>query len=556
MTDRTHAPTQTSPSTVEVVAMLGDSILDVVHVEPKTRPRPRWSLYALRAAAVVFFGLAGFAFLSGIGVAAENERALHAWTNVERRPFREFRPKRSSAVHDWLALTALGGGFLALVIALIRAREPLPRSTFTIGTAPSADLCIKDAPFPRMALLVERGDEIAVCVAGKVRAELRQYGRVHSIEALAALGVTRPSAHHPDGREVPLPEDGTVYVHVGAVAFAIRKVAAGRAKLATPALIFERRLLGFFAVSGAAHLAVVALLGLIPPDPHGLLLDLGSREARWTRVISRPNDRPIAEPESGTGGTREGSSGGGVVGGLGKAGDRTARAEQKMSIRRRSRSPQLAYSDAIGRARRAGFVDLLRTPSHSLIELTQMADFSSGDGLFDIHGNLDGDDYGPGTGVFGNSHRGYDPTGGTVRVGDYPTIGPFGPGFADPGFGEPGVSVPRRPRTPGTGFTANQPRVVGDMDREIIRRYIRRQRQRLRYCYERQLAVEPNLAGTVNATFLIDGHGAVIASRASGLHSEPVEACVARVIKSIRFPRPSGGGSVRVTYPFHFRISG
>ena len=125
MTDRTHAPTQTSPSTVEVVAMLGDSILDVVHVEPKTRPRPRWSLYALRAAAVVFFGLAGFAFLSGIGVAAENERALHAWTNVERRPFREFRPKRSSAVHDWLALTALGGGFLALVIALIRARDRL-----------------------------------------------------------------------------------------------------------------------------------------------------------------------------------------------------------------------------------------------------------------------------------------------------------------------------------------------------------------------------------------------------------------------------------------------
>lgn len=102
--------------------------------------------------------------------------------------------------------------------------------------------------------------------------------------------------------------------------------------------------------------------------------------------------------------------------------------------------------------------------------------------------------------------------------------------------------------------TIGQPDSQGDLDKAIIRRYIKRNLQKLQYCYEKQLVASPKLAGTVTARFTIASNGQVTGATASGLASAEVNACVADVIKAIEFPRPKSG-EVVVRYPFVFRAA-
>jgi MYXO-CTERM domain-containing protein len=93
--------------------------------------------------------------------------------------------------------------------------------------------------------------------------------------------------------------------------------------------------------------------------------------------------------------------------------------------------------------------------------------------------------------------------------------------------------------------------VGGNLDQSIIRRYIRRQFPRLRYCYEKELVRSPKLSGSVATTFGIDSTGKVIKATAQGV-DQAVAACVAKTIEAIQFPKPRGGGNVTVQYRFDY----
>jgi hypothetical protein len=100
-----------------------------------------------------------------------------------------------------------------------------------------------------------------------------------------------------------------------------------------------------------------------------------------------------------------------------------------------------------------------------------------------------------------------------------------------------------------------QPSVQGDLDKAIVRRYIKRNIQKIQYCYEKQLLNKPRLAGTVQAQFEIGDEGKVVSSTATGVDAA-VTSCVADVIRQIEFPKPKTGGVVQVNYPFMFRLGG
>jgi hypothetical protein len=100
-----------------------------------------------------------------------------------------------------------------------------------------------------------------------------------------------------------------------------------------------------------------------------------------------------------------------------------------------------------------------------------------------------------------------------------------------------------------------QPSAVGNLDKAIVRRYIKRNIQKLLYCYEKQLLVKPALQGTVSTQFVIKPDGTVSSSKASGV-SPDVSSCIADVIHAIEFPKPKGGGVVQVSFPFTFRPTG
>ncbi len=124
---------------------------------------------------------------------------------------------------------------------------------------------------------------------------------------------------------------------------------------------------------------------------------------------------------------------------------------------------------------------------------------------------------------------------------------PSAPAAYGVGMGGRGSPVPR--------MELGQPGVAGELDRNLVRRYIKRNRAKLGYCYEKALLVTPDLAGTVTARFVIGPGGTVTSVEASGVTPE-VSTCVAEVLRAIEFPKPRGGGRVEVTYPFDFRPAG
>ena len=137
------------------------------------------------------------------------------------------------------------------------------------------------------------------------------------------------------------------------------------------------------------------------------------------------------------------------------------------------------------------------------------------------------------------------PTTGAALEVSYPFVLKLDPADAD-----------RRGRTgPVPTVSIGQPNAQGDLDKAIIRRYIKRNVQKIQYCYEKQLLAKPTLSGTVQAQFFITPNGTVASSSGSGVDPE-VASCVAEVIKNIEFPKPKGGGGVQVNYPFIFHSSG
>ncbi|MCE9577412.1 MAG: AgmX/PglI C-terminal domain-containing protein [Deltaproteobacteria bacterium] len=124
------------------------------------------------------------------------------------------------------------------------------------------------------------------------------------------------------------------------------------------------------------------------------------------------------------------------------------------------------------------------------------------------------------------------------------------------------IGDPAWPRLPPLSPTAAVPQVrigmptsVGDLDKAVIRRYIKRNLAKISYCYEKELVIHPALEGTVSAQFFITPSGSVGTSNASGVDGS-VASCIADVIKGIEFPKPKGGGGVQVNYPFTLRPAG
>ena len=108
-----------------------------------------------------------------------------------------------------------------------------------------------------------------------------------------------------------------------------------------------------------------------------------------------------------------------------------------------------------------------------------------------------------------------------------------------------------------TKVSAGTPEVRGSLDKEVIRRVIRRRQSAVRRCYETQLRTKPDLAGKVTVRFIVSSTGSVqtATTSSSTLDDKTTERCLLSVVKRMRFPKPQGGGIVVVNYPFIFTAS-
>jgi hypothetical protein len=144
-------------------------------------------------------------------------------------------------------------------------------------------------------------------------------------------------------------------------------------------------------------------------------------------------------------------------------------------------------------------------------------------------------------------------TGDTIGLGNIGTIGHGGGTGTGSGYGSgAGGLGGRRAHAPDVVLGSAQ--VRGGLDKEMIRRVIRRHLNEVRYCYEKALQAEPSLAGRVMVEFVIDEDGSVraAAARESTLANPAVGACTAGAFLRWQFPTVRGGGLVLVHYPFDF----
>ena len=175
-------------------------------------------------------------------------------------------------------------------------------------------------------------------------------------------------------------------------------------------------------------------------------------------------------------------------------------------------------------------------------------------------GNIRGRNIGDAAGNGGLGARGKGPGGGglsmtSVGLGAIGTAG-FG-GGGDGGYGDGAAALGKKQErevviSQGTAV------VRGSLDKELIRRVIKRHISQIRYCYERQLQVTPGLNGKVRIEWVITAQGRVRSTKVmeSTMGNVQVERCMMRKIRTWLFPKPKGGGIVIVTYPWVLKPTG
>ncbi|HEY4176319.1 MAG TPA: AgmX/PglI C-terminal domain-containing protein [Kofleriaceae bacterium] len=552
-----------STRAVEVAAMLGDSVIHVKHcVDPQGGKvsRGTWMLAATGLACLLSSAVA---FKHSVDTAAYNKGAQDYNTNVLHKPAYAYRPLENSPALDVIAFGGLAMGIGAAAAALARARRERRSSPYyRVGTAPGVEQPLATAPTPNFPLVAPSGDDLVFNYGAGFDGELMLDGQTTSLAELAQTGRARPSTSTPGAIEIPIPARAKIRVRSGQTTFVVASVAKPKAA-AVPMFALEGRTLAYFAGSLAVHLGLWGVMQFVEDDASSVAISLNETESTYIKASTTDNETapPEEKPDTDTG--EVGSESQEAVAMRleeGAAGKPDAQHDEgHMRVAKSELSPQIAREQAIEQARTAGILGSTSALSSTISSLAADGDWTSGFDDSSVYGPLFGAE-GEGKGNFGMGRRGFGPGGGctqepcgTVGAGRYGTIGPNGRGTGGYYVGDGGPLHGRKhvASTPEPKFG---PAIASDgLDKEIIRRYIKRKVDAFSYCYEKQLMANAGLSGTITAQFLISANGTVQAASAQGLGD--TAQCVADVIKTIKFPATSGG-NVQVSYPFTFHPSG
>ena len=565
MADQVDVPGARS---VEVAAMLGGSVVTVKHaINPrggKVTPTT-WALLGIGAFALLI-ALIGFA--RGFNNASFNHAKKKEWVDVQKRPSWAFRPQKLGIENDVMMFAGLPIGLALIAAGLLRKREEQQSNPyFRIGQSPECEYPTTDAPagaFPLVAPSSNPSEDFVFNFLPGMDGEMQSDGQSMSLADLQAQGRARPSTTAAGGLEVSIPQKARIRVKAGATTYLVTSVPQPKRQPVPLFAGLEAQVLAFFAGSAVLHFAFVFALGYIDPNQEGAPTDMSLSESSSSSAKTESvEDPPPPEPEETeeTGDEESGGTGTAMIMEEGKMGKKDSdRAEGQYKMKRNADQEQLARTQALEQARTAGVLgSAVFQQGGTFASITGTGDISSGFDDMDIQGGLLGNEAGEMNGGFGFGRSGFGPGGGgtgwgTIGTGRYGTIGHgsgTGSGYGV-GSGRGGMRG-RQAAVPSVRI--GQPQSVGDLDKAIIRRYIKRNIQKITYCYEKQLLASPGLEGTVNTQFFISPNGTVTTANASGVNGE-VASCVASVIKGIEFPKPKGGGGVQVNYPFNFRPTG
>jgi hypothetical protein len=359
-------------------------------------------------------------------------------------------------------------------------------------------------------------------------------------------------------RTLRIPETGALRIAADKVRFFVGRAPAAKEGLFAAKFATDGRAGAFLGASALAHALVLALLMSIPPESSQFVSDPFSNLGRLVSVRSAPVEEPKKErgQDEGLSGTATGAA---ISGDPGKAGTPDSnKTVGKRAVKKRAETEQLSREQTIAAARDAGINRFFRQHGDYFQNLTAPNEFSSGLEDRDVLGGMTGE-IGEVGGTFGHHVAGYMTGGPGGTIHSSTTFGRcrnlancrIGDSYGDGKDWGTGTTTGRdKKRKAGTPPEPKFGPITGaGPDKDIIRRYVKRKRARIRHCYERALLSSPNLEGVVDTKFVIATNGAVLSARASGLSSE-VSSCVAGVLKSIQFP--AFGMPLSIRYPFTF----
>ncbi len=436
--------------------------------------------------------------------------------------------------------------------------------TYSIGESDAvnqfvrADL-ISDDPYP---LAVTDGSDMQVNVPDGIQGEVMLDGKVYGLDELKAAGkLTRSSVAR--SHTLRLPARARCRLVFGDLSILVNSVpAAPPLQRAGFVQQLDPQLLRYLFGAAVLHALFFLIVLSIPADADSLSMDGFDMSDRFVEFILKPETEKQEELQDLFKDVKdEGEAAEKAKGDEGKLGKKDSPekdkrfavqgpADQKEIQLAKERAKQEALQTA-----QAAFNSL----EGEMAAVWGEGDRAVGNDAVSALGNMFGDKVGEAQGFGGLGVAGVGRGGGglgesSIGVGNVGTVGRGGGGKSGYGrgasrLGERTGKVPK--------VIPGKPIVSGALDKETIRRVIRRHRNEYKYCYEKQLNVKRDLNGKIIVKFTISGNGSVIAANVeeSTMGDSAVENCLVGKIRRWVFPAPKGGGIVVVKYPFIFKPS-
>lgn len=436
-----------------------------------------------------------------------------------------------------------------------------PPADVIIGSSPKATLPIDHEAlgtdeFP----LIETGSgEPTISFTAAMSGEIYVGTERYTLEEAIASGRAKRNGNR---ATVPLTVDTRVRLAFGEILiFAHRST---KPALALPFSLGSDSPLAYYGLSIALHAALLGMMFFWPSQLRDPRLDSFDPNDRFVQIliqdaqVEEPPPPPadeLAEEEE-----EEQTPGDEAAGDEGRAGEETAPDEDNRMAIEGDADPnqpiELARAQAMQEVQDRGALQVL----NNLGPTSLFGDTAVGYDPITTMGGVSGDTLGASYGS-----RGLGRYGGGLGGGGRSMSGGFGSGpiavsgraSGNTNLGRDQLQVREREvRTPTVELGSAE--VRGQLDREIIQRVVREHRREVRACYEAELQRNPALEGRISIEWVISPSGSVEATRVenSTMNNAEVEGCLARRIRSWRFPEPRGGGTVRVTYPFVFTPGG
>jgi TonB family protein len=375
------------------------------------------------------------------------------------------------------------------------------------------------------------------------------------LKDLAESSQAKPAGDYPETYAFSLSAGVQAHVEVGENKFDVAAVKPGRTIISRPQREWGSYL--YYSISFVGHALLMFLLFAMPREAASMESDSLEAANRFTKMSRQSVRDQQKELEAKKKDEKPDDKS--------KDKDKTpgkGPADERIKDKGKTGPPNpLKTHQKVSQARGAGMLGVLgRMTGKALASVFGRESAVSQDAenaLGSLVGHTVGDAYGlGGLGLGGGRGGGGSGAGG---IG----LGGWGAGMGGGGGGGGGLGGGGRGGGFGIGrhragkvrVFAGTAKVQGSLDKNIIRRVIKRHLAEIRFCYvSRGLAANRKLAGQIRVQFIISPTGRVtqVVVASSSLNHAGTHACIRAAIRRWRFPKPEGG-IVVVRYPFRFK---